>query len=696
MPLIFCGILLWLYRSNPYLPAAQIEITGHVSNPSSQMVVRWNSGHGLNGYEMNRYALQPLTDLQEKDGIKVEISRTGEKNPASLQAKVILSDIEVDGQRYLLPEGQSGQIEKQANGLIVLKDKGSGLNLLLHLKHHLHLEFLTFNRAGVVKVDMAGKTDRRDLYTSNDMNGWSRENSAVLDYWFVAADGRFAITMDMPRYPVEAYRVESNGAFTVSSFRITAAGEKTLSLDGGLKTPEGIVYRMSGVNKKIRRYFHPLRFGLQVLCSLIATWIISALFSYAGRFTSARDMFFNEKRYLFWLMFLGSCGLYFLWLFAFWPGVASTDSLKIWRAAQIPGMFLGDHPPLNVIFYQFLSFFWNNMAVVPIFQILCTSLLTASIFFSFYRWRLSLWVLVPSYLLVAFSLPVGMYTMILWKDIPFALLNVFIGFTLADFYFRRRTNTLHVSKQTWSVLLLLTLAMVGIRYNGAVSMLLIPLLLVVLGIIRVRIKRKTLLWAAGFLLMAGVLWPTFSRTPKASFFVSETKLYVQQVRQRISPEYILQQGRKYFGILNVNQKERQWDLVHYCLYGRYNNDFLRRVGWNDVYSFLPLPRTTLQRQLAKIFMDLYWETYRAPWVYLTWNPVFMLAFLPILPLFLKKLPMTSVFSFFIVVQAAVLVFFDIFNWRYYYFLYLALYFLIPFIGADLARKKPRISKKYAL
>jgi hypothetical protein len=69
----------------------------------------------------------------------------------------------------------------------------------------------------------------------------------------------------------------------------------------------------------------------------------------------------------------------------------------------------------------------------------------------------------------------------------------------------------------------------------------------------------------------------------------------------------------------------------------------------------------------------------------------MLCLLPILPLLFRKLPMTSVFSFIILIQIAALVFLDIFNWRYYFFAHLALYFIVPMIGADLASGKTQSS-----
>ena len=133
---------------------------------------------------------------------------------------------------------------------------------------------------------------------------------------------------------------------------------------------------------------------------------------------------------MFWLFFFGGVVSYSIWLAAFWPGVMSIDSLKIWRAAAIPGVFINDHPVLNVVFYRYLMQIWNDTAMVPITQILLLSLLVAYIFFFLFRQGVSLLLLTPCYLLVLCSVPVGLYTTVLWKDIPFALVLVFWAVTL--------------------------------------------------------------------------------------------------------------------------------------------------------------------------------------------------------------------------------------------------------------------------
>ena len=91
---------------------------------------------------------------------------------------------------------------------------------------------------------------------------------------------------------------------------------------------------------------------------------------------------------VFWLMFFGAVCAFSIWLIAYWPGNMTTDSIDIWRIAQIPGGIKNDHPFVNMVYYKFLQQIWNHIAVVGIFQILATAVLGAYIFYFIYKNKL--------------------------------------------------------------------------------------------------------------------------------------------------------------------------------------------------------------------------------------------------------------------------------------------------------------------
>lgn len=692
----FCLILAWFFFRNPWYPGATLFVSGivPVSDTTSNVAVRWESGNGLNGYEMNRFTLQPMPEFSEDDGFLLKITRTGESISDSSGSKVFLSSILLDGKEIKNNLNLPDAIETDG-GLLKFKQIGTALEFSIKPLSHLRIEFLAFNRAGIVEVNVGGENTRHNLYDSNYENKWSSEKVVVLDFWFVSDDGQFIVNMGMPRYPVNTYRFESKEDFSLLAVNAIneygqviplSEGPPAVSYSKTMKT-YGANFAMAEVNVILRRFFHPQSLATQIGFALLTTWIFSGIVSFLSKMKGIKGLFVQNKRYYFWTMLVMGFCVFFLWQLAFWPAIMSTDSLKIWRAAHIPGLFLGDHPVLNVLLYQYLAYFWDNIAIVPLAQNFLTSLLVAYVFFSFYRWGIPGYVLIPSYLLVIFSLPVGLYNTVMWKDIPFALLTVYIGFRLADICFQKRYNILVLTWQSWLVLFLLVLALAGLRHNGVIFLIATPLILVAIGVVR---GRTRLLYAlVGALLVAGLVLSVVKSQQllKNSYFLTQTRHYVDNTAKKVSFKSLKKSSIKYLGIFNVNQDKAQWDHVHLCFYGRYNNDFLRATKWNDVYPYIHLPRSDIQKKLADTMKWFYWKSYQKPWVYLSWNPIFMLLIIPILPFFFRLLPMTSVFSFFVLVQVAALVFFNIFNWRYYYFFYFALFFIIPMIISDFTRKR---------
>ncbi|MFH0785361.1 MAG: hypothetical protein V2B20_25875 [Pseudomonadota bacterium] len=663
-----------------------MSVIGTASEVPSTIGIRLDSGHGLNGYEWERYPLQHFPTHQNSHGIPVIITRTGIYNTASLGAKVVLRNIIIDQKKYFPSDTKLSPGIELKDGSIFFTQDGASLQLNVKAENSLQLEFPVANNMGMVDVQIGEQTTRKDLYAGNDERQWAGRYAKFIQSWFVTEDGRFTINMPMPRYSVNTLRVESKTHFSILSATIKTADGETLILEGS-ESPEGFDFPMTKIYKQLKRHFHPDRLCFQIIFALLSTWILSNVLTFALSFHDLKEVFFDENRYIFWLMLCLGCMFFSFWHIAFWPGITSNDSLEIWRAAQIPGTYLGDHPPLNVIFYLYLSQFWNNVAIVPFVQNLLTSLLIAYIFFSLFRKGMPLSYLLPFYALVAFSLPVGLYTIVLWKDVPFALIVVFVGFKLAFYYLEKRNKTLHISKNEWFSLVCLTLALAGFRHNGVLYLVIVPFIILLFGIVRIRPRVLGVLFSV-VVIFGTSLFLYQSRSKSSNFLIDQTKVYLNQAIDQLSFDYLEKCGKKYLGIFDVNQKDMQWDLVHLCAYGRYTNDFLRNLRWNDVYSYLPLPSNKLKKKFEKAAWAVYWKSYKSPWVYFSWNPVYMLVLLPLLPFMFRKLPMTSVFCLYIFIPTIILVFLNIFNWRYYYFVHLACYFILPLIITDcIVRKK---------
>lgn len=683
---LFLGYLVF---TNPWYPAAKLHVSGRVEELPARLMIQWTSGHGLNGYEMYRYNLLPVPVAGESGHFTVRLTRTGGKHDAAGGTGVVLSSIYIDGERYSPgPEILGDEIVEESDGY-VFQSISSKLNLSVKPKHHLRLEFRAYNFAGEVEVDVAGSVNRHLLYSPWDRTQWTRDSMVILDYWLVQPDGSFAVSMDMPRYRVNDLKLTAKKKLTDLDLRIVTEDGGEYRVGSAIPTDDGAVYQIAGLDAERSRLFHPQRLVFQVFFTLLTTWIIFGLLRYAGHFQGLADMFLRRGRFLFWGMLVTCMLLFAFWHISFWPGVTSTDSLKIWRAAHIPGMYLGDHPPLNVVVYQYLAQIFDNIAVVPIAQNFLTSLLVAWAFFSMYRWGVAARILAPFFLLIATSVPLGLYTIILWKDVPFALIIVFLGFRLADLAFRSRAGNVRLSRESWLVMGFLLLGLAGLRYNGALYLLVFPAMIFLLGIVKIR-KRLVILFCC-LLTIAGIFYSISQHLglSASTFFSMQVKTYMGQVGKRFSIEFLRERGVQYLGVFDINQTATQWDHVGNCLYGRYDNNQLRRLRWNDVYPYLPIPRGEIQKKMAKTAYALYKKTYERPWVYLSWNPVYMLIVFPLLPLFYRRLPMSAAFSLFVFVEVIALVLIGIFNWRYYFFAHFASYFLLPLIIADLLRGRQK-------
>ncbi|MFQ5484959.1 MAG: hypothetical protein ACE5DO_06465, partial [Desulfobacterales bacterium] len=445
------------------------------------MVVRWESGEGFNNYEQKRFFIDTQWPKENPEHT-VTIRRTGEKRGASLDSDVRISAISFDNQhKILLKDLSSETVGTDDHGLLRFKKIGSEIKLAVKSRHQIHLAFATNNYSGIVEIGINGKFKKYDLYTHNE-----EIQRRAIDYWLIGPNGDFAVTMPLPRYPIKTLIIESADRSTPIQFKSVLLkhpnGIKNFSSD--LRSDQNIV--LKDLNVELKQYWQAGRFVFQSIFAVISTWILFALWRLFRKIGSLRGIILDDRRYIFWSLFGGAILSFSFWLVAFWPGVMSIDSLKVWRAASIPGLLIMDHPVLNVIIYMYLMHIWNNIAVVPITQIVLSSLLVSYIFFSFYRKGIRLTLLLPFYLLFVFSIPVGLYNIVLWKDIPFALLVTFWAFTLTDMFYRKQQGSLNVSMEKWVVLFFLYLSLAFIRYNGALYLVIIPVLLIVMRIIPVK------------------------------------------------------------------------------------------------------------------------------------------------------------------------------------------------------------------
>lgn len=679
LPAIFLALLVYFVFSSAWYEPARLEVTGKAEN-GTVFEIQWDSGAGFNTYETKRFHL----NTRYSDGattVPVVVRHLGDKHFASLSTDIVCKAIRVDGKTIdfasiKLEEG--GQVTGDG---ILLNTAGSRLSIDVKPESVIEIEMLTNNHSGKVELAAGDTVIALDLYMAN-----VEANKINTPFWVMGRGGEFKASLDVPRYDIDTFRLRSVGKN--SKLRLTSIvfdGDHYIELDSRENMEAGThVFTLRDVRKL--SYLHPVQCSFQVCFALLTTWMIWGFSSFVGKVGGIRGLF-SGRRKLFWGLFGGAALAYFFWLAVFWPGVMSVDSLKIWRSALLPEVFINDHPLFNVILYMYLAQFWQNPVVVPIFHIVMMALLIAHIFYSIAKQGVAVKWLLPFYLLLVTSLPIGLYNIVLWKDIPFAMLIVFWAYTIADLWRKKQAGCYTMSYQKFFALTLLLLALALTRHNGLVYLAVVPLYFVALGLVT---WRRFFVGVAGGGLLLSLAVLAMYNSPMvsdANYLWIQVRSYLQTMFNTSLWNLISRAFHAYWGILDITQTATKWDLWHYFLADRRAYWFLTHSGWSDIFPYLPESKTFMSG-LKEIVLQLYHKTYETPWVYTTWNPLYVLFVLPLTLLLYKKVPQTAIFSSVILVQVFVLVFvIGIMNWRYYYFVFLGGMFLGPLLLSDLKSKK---------
>lgn len=265
----------------------------------------------------------------------------------------------------------------------------------------------------------------------------------------------------------------------------------------GMRSKNGVV-RLSATRVDAQTYlvsaadlgnrgFHPFMLTVQAILALLLTWLIGRLWDYLaprrrnGLRSILSDAFVSRERYVFWSMFAGLVIVYGVWLLGQWPGLMSVDSFHFtWREIKTLQLS-GVTPWMYNAYVLALTQFADTPAVVPIFQITMTSLLGSWLFFAAYRHGAAKWLVALSYLCFATSIPVGLYNLVLWKDIPFCLTMLAWGGLLYFMAYRRTYHgeTLPFRLSTLVVLAASLVFLATVRHNGIIFLAAIPAILVV-------------------------------------------------------------------------------------------------------------------------------------------------------------------------------------------------------------------------
>jgi len=164
------------------------------------------------------------------------------------------------------------------------------------------------------------------------------------------------------------------------------------------------------------------------------------------------------------------------------------------------------------------------------------------------------------------------------------------------------------------------------------------------------------------------------------FLTNTLKSHERKFMKRSFSKEIIRTGTEYFYVLDMDYKKATSDKWHYYLSDRYAWNFLKRSGFGDYFPFSEKPNKV--PQIREFILDIYDASYKKPWKFLVWDPVFLVGLVPLVIGGFFWFPRSAVFSVFLISGAIPLVLLGILNWRYFYFFYFGLQFLMPLMILD--------------
>ncbi len=112
--------------------------------------------------------------------------------------------------------------------------------------------------------------------------------------------------------------------------------------------------------------------------------------------------------------------VFLLWWTAYYPGISTVDSMQTWDQAKA-WVFQDWHPVFYTWLVALLTRIWFSPAVVTLLQITALAVVLASLTRRFQRLGLVPWLAVGLPCVVALSPQTGFTSVVMWKDIPFAV-----------------------------------------------------------------------------------------------------------------------------------------------------------------------------------------------------------------------------------------------------------------------------------
>ncbi|KJU86755.1 membrane protein [Candidatus Magnetobacterium bavaricum] len=230
----------------------------------------------------------------------------------------------------------------------------------------LEIVFLSGAFAGKAQVTVDGDQHVFDLYSPVN-----KIKPIVINKRFVP--GQYVKTVALPQLKLKGlllHGIDLSNTFKLNSLEIVYSdGRTSLQFDHS-KFSSSIGF---GDIEQKKQMFHPVLVCIQLLLALLISWLSYELAGLKRRLalTDWRSVltcvFVQQRRWIFWVFFIVSTGVFFLWLMAYWPGAMTNDSFGQW-VEQKTLTFSNWHPTYMHWDWRFLTKFLIRRRQLPSFS----------------------------------------------------------------------------------------------------------------------------------------------------------------------------------------------------------------------------------------------------------------------------------------------------------------------------------------
>jgi hypothetical protein len=469
------------------------------------------------------------------------------------------------------------------------------------------------------------------------------------------------------------------------------------SFPAGQENDNDILLDKTELDKVVQKKLHAGLFAVQLLTAGVMTFLfywLSRLEMFAqssgNRFSI---LFVQKKRWFFWSVFFLGLAVNLLFLAAEWPGSMTPDSLYINREAKWL-QFTNHHPYIYSVFALGLYNIFDAPLMVIIFQMICFHLLSGLFFYILYSEGLSLVFLIPALVLPFFSLPINLFNITFWKDIPYSTLVLFWAFFFSYLFYKWFYCRVRITIKVVDAILLAVLffLLCTLRFNGLVYLPLIPCMfcfffwnspksVVTFSTI------STLLLVTYYLVLPDLILyhkPEQNNYAKNTLEAKAGKLdsILENSGNYYIEDYLAERTKIFTASMGTSPVASTW----------YTDTHFPPRAWLSVREMRSdMVYKPQNEYLAEILKKILRKTTRYNGIFsgrfLFWNSSFALLGLCFAFVLYKWLPVSAFYSGFFLYQAFFMFFVVWPRWRYLYFIYLGGVFLLPVIFFELSRRK---------